>query len=276
MSVFILTDPQNLISLEPAKFATEDDFQSLLEKFPELLAIDSESGAEGRRWLLVKREKSIPGEEGGAGRWSLDHLFVDQDGVPTLVEVKRQTDTRLRREVVGQMLDYAANAVVYWPIEHLIAEFESSCAEKGVAPEEEINRLREDGDAEAFWQSVKTNLQAGRIRMLFVADYIPAELRRVVEFLNQQMDPAEVLALELRQFAGRNLKTIVPTVYGKTEGAQRKKVVGGTGGRGSLGALRAHRTRWVQNLNAATTDKERQDITEKIAEYAARIAQLGG
>jgi hypothetical protein len=44
--------------------------------------------------------------------------------VPTLIEVKRQSDTRLRREVVGQMLDYAANAVVYWRIDQLRAEFE--------------------------------------------------------------------------------------------------------------------------------------------------------
>jgi len=28
--------------------------------------------------------------------------------------------------------------------------------------------------------------------MLFVADLIPNELRRIVEFLNEQMDPAEV------------------------------------------------------------------------------------
>jgi hypothetical protein len=33
----------------------------------------------------------------------------DQNAVPTLVEVKRSSDTRIRREVVGQMLDYAAN-----------------------------------------------------------------------------------------------------------------------------------------------------------------------
>jgi hypothetical protein len=26
-----------------------------------------------------------------AGRWSLDHLFLDQDAIPTLVEVKRGT-----------------------------------------------------------------------------------------------------------------------------------------------------------------------------------------
>jgi hypothetical protein len=61
--------------------------------------------------------------------------------------------------------------------------------------------------------------------MLFVADRIPAELRRIVEFLNEQMDPAEVLALELRQFQGEGLRTIVPMLYGQTEGAQQKKSV---------------------------------------------------
>ncbi len=67
---------------------------------------------------------------------------------------------------------------------------------------------------------MKTNLQAGRVRLLFIADEIPPELRRVVEFLNSQMDPAEVLAIEIKQFVGENLKTLVPHVLG-----QLKKVV---------------------------------------------------
>jgi hypothetical protein len=48
--------------------------------------------------------------------------------VPTLVEVKRSDDTRIRREVVGQMLDYAANGVVYWPGEVLICSRSSSAS----------------------------------------------------------------------------------------------------------------------------------------------------
>jgi hypothetical protein len=139
------------------------------------------------------------------------------------VEVKRQTDTRLRREVVGQMLDYAANAVVYWSVEHLRANFRS----KHPNSEEIIrDRLGPEIDTEVFWQNVKTNLQAGRIRLLFVADQIPNELKRIVEFLNTQMNPAEVLALELQQFEGQGLKTIVPVVYGQTEEA---RVVKGSG-----------------------------------------------
>lgn len=70
---------------------------------------------------------------------------------------------------------------------------------------------------------MKTNLQAGRIRMVFLADAIPAELRRIVEFLNEQMDPAEVLAIEIKQFVGKGMKTLVPRVLGQTETARQKK-----------------------------------------------------
>jgi hypothetical protein len=64
--------------------------------------------------------------------------------------------------------------------------------------------------------------------MLFVADQIPSELRRIVEFLNEQMDPAEVLAIEIRQFIGEGQKILVPRVIGQTAEAERKKSVSGT------------------------------------------------
>ena len=59
--------------------------------------------------------------------------------------------------------------------------------------------------------------------MVFVADEIPPELRRIVEFLNAQMDPAEVLALEVRQYVGQQRRILVPRVFGLTAEAERKK-----------------------------------------------------
>jgi hypothetical protein len=270
MTVFVLRDEQTLVPLEPTEFATEDDFQLLLAKFPSLLSWEQNDAGIPRRWLLLKREKAVPAEEGGGGRWSVDHLFVDQDGVPTLVEVKRQSDTRLRREVVGQMLDYAANAVVYWPIDQLRPEFEEGCIKIGTDPDEEIRGRLGVEDAETLWQLVKTNLQAGRIRMLFVADLIPAELRRIVEFLNQQMDPAEILALELRQFAGEGLKTIVPIMYGQTEGARQKKSVGAST-KGTIAAKQAWITTWKRQLETAPEAKK-PEIRAKIADAEEWIA----
>jgi hypothetical protein len=102
MGVFVLTDQHQLVPMDSAQFVTEDEFQSLLEKFPELLSGDTAERDTPERWLLLNREQSVPAEEGAAGRFAIDHLFVDQDAVPTLVEVKRQTDTRLRREVLAR------------------------------------------------------------------------------------------------------------------------------------------------------------------------------
>ena len=84
-----------------------------------------------RRWLPVTREAPVPGDEDASFHWSIDHLFLDQEGIPTLVEVKRSTDTRIRREVVGQMLDYAANAALYVPVERMKELLERRCAKEG-------------------------------------------------------------------------------------------------------------------------------------------------
>jgi hypothetical protein len=173
--------------------------------------------------LLVSREVSLASEEDGTRRWSVDHLFLDQDAIPTIVEVKRSTDTRIRREVVGQMLDYAANAVVYWPVERLQAQFEADRKDH----EQALAKLLENTEAspEEFWQKVKTNLQAGKVRLIFVSNKIPDELRHIVEFMNEQMNPAEVLAVEIKQIVSQdsNLKTLVPRIIGQTAKAQDNK-----------------------------------------------------
>jgi hypothetical protein len=110
-----------------------------------------------RRWLLVKREAGVPDRDAGGGRWSLDHLFIDQEAVPTLVEVKRSEDTRARREVVGQMPDYAADGVVYWPAERLRSDFEARCVREQQDAEQVFRDSRgEDADQELFWDAVDT------------------------------------------------------------------------------------------------------------------------
>lgn len=219
--IFLLQGDGTLRAMNEAPYDSEDLLQRLLERYPDLLAGDQMNEAAPRRWLLVSREMGVPDAAMAGGRWSLDHLFLDQDAVPTLVEVKRSSDSRIRREVVGQMLDYAANAVVYWPVETLRATFEAKTEDANARIAELLDAP--DADVDAFWANVKTNLQAGRIRMVFVADSVPPELRRIVEFLNEQMDPAEVLALEVRQFVGENLKSLVPKVVGRTAAADRKR-----------------------------------------------------
>jgi hypothetical protein len=226
--IFLIGDDNQLVEMVSQAYDSEALLQQLLARYPNLLAGDQIDAAAPRRWLLLSREMAVPDQMDGAGRWSLDHLLVDQDAVPTLVEVKRSSDSRIRREVVGQMLDYAANAVTYLPIESLRAAFLARCSNEGLDPDQELTQLvGSEADLNDFWQQVKTNLQAGRLRLVFVADEVPPQLRRIVEFLNQQMDPAEVLAVEIRQYVGGSFRTLVPRVFGQTEQAQQKKSVAG-------------------------------------------------
>lgn len=228
--MYLLQGDDDLIAMTEAPYDSEDVLQSLLAKYPDLLAGDQLPGSEPRRWLLIRREAPLGSDDSGATRWSIDHLFLDQDAVPTLVETKRSSDTRIRREVVGQMLDYAANAVVYWPIEEIQLALERRCEKENLDPETEVTKLiGSDTDPEEFWKRAAVNLQAGRVRLVFVADQIPRELRRVVEFLNEQMTPAEVIAIEVKQYVGEGVKTLVPRVIGQTAEAETKKRAGGPG-----------------------------------------------
>ena len=215
--VFLIQDDDQLVEMTEQPYGSEEKLQELVAKYPNLLAGGQINPIAPRRWLLVSREVGVPGEEYGGGRWAIDHLFLDQDAIPTLVEVKRSTNPQIRREVVGQMLDYAANGTAYWRLDALRASFEANCENQGLDPEAEIASLleEEEADPEGFWQRVRENLRSGKMRMVFIADEIPAELQRIVEFLNEQMDPAEVLAIEIKQYTKGNLRTLVPRVIGQ-------------------------------------------------------------
>ncbi|MCH8148252.1 MAG: hypothetical protein IH987_09715 [Planctomycetes bacterium] len=81
----------------------------------------------------------------------------------------------------------------------------------------------------AWWTSVRSRCRNIR-RLVIYLDNGPKNsgvtrklLRRIVEFLNSQMDPAEVLAVEIKQFTGDSLKTLVPRVIGQTAEAERRR-----------------------------------------------------
>lgn len=228
-TIFLLSEAGSLERVPRAEYDSETLLQSLIEKYPDLLAGEQMQPEEPIRWLLISREVGVPDGDGSADRWALDHLLLDQLGRPTFVEAKRSSDTRIRREVVGQMLDYAANAQTYWPVDRIRA---LAVARHGGtdALQQELERLlgeeageNLDQQVEAFWSRVQENLRTGKVRLLFVADELPRELRRVIEFLNEQMPAVEVLGVEVCQYVGQNLKALVPRLVGMTESARQAK-----------------------------------------------------
>jgi hypothetical protein len=98
--------------------------------------------------------------------------------------------------------------------------------------------------------------------MVFVADRLPDELVRVIEFLNEQMSPAEVLGVEVQQFTDGDTRVLVPRLVGATATAKAAKE-------------RATGTAWNE-LSMLATAEERCSLTEvelarALLDHAARV-----
>lgn len=78
-------------------------------------------------------------------------------------------------------------------------------------------------DIEHYWKTVERNLREHKVRLIFVTDSTPKELRRLIEFLNEKMMHVEVLAVEIKQIQREDAhgrKALVPRVIGLTESAR--------------------------------------------------------
>ena len=256
--IYVMNETDGQQRLEPLMeepFDLEDTLQALLAKHPELIDGEQIRPGDPRRWILVRREQGIAATPGGGDWWSVDLLLIDQDATPTLVEVKRGSNPEIRRTVVGQMLEYAAHARHSWTADDIRRHFEETQTNQGRDANDTLREFLglegDDGEeelddgalgerADGFWDRVATNLAANRLRLLFVADEIPAPLAQVVEFLNEQMFNIEVMAVEIKQFNGASIQTLVPRVLGR---ATSRAV---TPSRGMGGTV--HRSSGAQNV----------------------------
>lgn len=208
-----------LTKLSPASSPDEDTLQVLLAEHPQLLGGEELDPNDPRRFLLLKRE--VHDQDSGY----VDHLFVDQDGVLTLVEAKLGKNHEARRKVVGQLLDYASSAAASWTAKTLTGWLEERCEQDDLDPsavfDEFETELSEPGQ---FWARVEDNLRAGNIRLIFACDgEVPVSLCRIVEFLNERMRPTEVLALEVKTLQSDDKTIFVSNVVGSTERARALK-----------------------------------------------------
>jgi hypothetical protein len=198
----------------------EDALQTLIEKYPEVIPGSMiEPGAEDPpRFVLLRRE--MP-----AGGWSLDHLLVDQRGILTLVEAKLIQNPDSRRDVVGQIMEYAAVAVESWTAESVHEKAGEFWAKSNMDVDSVIrDAFGEDKDPDEFWSSVAANLAKGRIRLIIAGDEIRPEVRRIIEYLNAEMANAEVLGLELKCYGlDSESLVLVPRLVGQTQAVSDRK-----------------------------------------------------
>ena len=199
------------------------ELQDLLESDLNLIPGDQINNDDPPQWLLVKREMPVQDPSSGDVRWSIDFFLTDQHAFPTFVECKRYVNTQSRREVVGQVLEYAANAHHYWDREQLREMASTSAGNRDCRVEDEFRRLGVTDTEDDYFDRVVENLREGQLRIIFFLENSPDELRSIVDFLNRQTERTEFLIVEARLFEMEGMRIAAPMVFGYTEQARRVK-----------------------------------------------------
>lgn len=268
--VYLMDQEAQTRELVRVRCRNEDkELQRLLEHNPRLLSGEQMDPDSPREWLLIKREMPVADPASGAIRWSIDFFFVDQFAIPTLVECKRCDDTRSRREVIAQMLEYAANGHHYWTASEM-RSYAEVAAGGGEALADKLPNFTEteDSTVEGFFTLVEQNLREAKMRLVFFLEESPNELRSLVDFLNRQMTNTEVLLVEARQYQCASQRVVVPWLFGYTEEARvvkretRREASSSAGERGA-------EAYWKQVENNALSPAVKDAMREFVSAFDA-------
>ena len=202
-AIFVTTPGGDISPLSVRHFSSELELDDCLAAHPELLATALGSEQTPLRLLLIARQAPIDDHDAArTARWSADLLYIDQTGVVTIVEDKLSKNPDIRRKVLGQAIEYAANigdtltthAIRQQLADRYADEFDEKMRELLTDDDEQ-----DDADFDSFWWQVERNLRAGAIRLVFAADVIPSELKRSIEFLNRVTDPLQIAGVEVER-----------------------------------------------------------------------------
>ena len=147
----------------------------------------------------------------------IDLVGIGSSGSVTIMECKLARNRQIKREVVGQVLDYAASL---WQMDvaSVAAAFRTS------AGHDPFDALREkfEADGPAFDEEqcrveVGRRLLDGDFRLLVAVDEIDADLRRIIQYVNRRGGLGrglKLVALEFPRFEIGSVQVLVPESYG--------------------------------------------------------------
>jgi alkylated DNA nucleotide flippase Atl1 len=154
----------------------------------------------------------------GSGR--VDILAIEPDGSITLCEVKLRRNPEIRRQVIGQVLAYAAGltAMTYEEVDREV----SARSEHDSLPKTVLGSDADPGDLASFVASVTARLRRGRFRLVLAVDELTDELRATIDFLATHTDAEmELVAIEVAYARTGDVEVLVPRVFGAASAPKR-------------------------------------------------------
>jgi len=154
----------------------ESHIRDLIFSHPEILPV-AEIDPNYGRLIPVCRELRTP-----AG--PIDAVFVNERGLLTLIECKLWRNPQARREVVGQILDYAKE-LGRWRYEDIQREVSSALKRPGNTLYDLVRERHPDVAEDVFVDSAARCLRSGRFLLLIVGDGIREGVETMVTFLQE-------------------------------------------------------------------------------------------
>ncbi len=150
----------------------------------------------------------------------IDNLLINEDGYITIIETKLWRNLQARREVVGQVIDYAKE-LTKWNFADLDNAVRRSHPEnKGIVDVVKAHADGNDFDETNFIDIVSRNLSKGRFLLLIIGDGIHESVEEMAEYLQQFAQINFTLALiELQVYKNQHDQSllVLPQVITKTK-----------------------------------------------------------
>jgi hypothetical protein len=187
--------------LAPTGFPAEAALHDLVEQAPQLLPL-----AGSPRLVVVGREVVL-----GSGK--ADLLAIEPSGRLAVIEIKLAHNAEAKRAVVAQVLAYAA-FLRGWDPAHLEQQVLSWHLQKrGYATlADAVKDNDQEGafDAAAFAAALADSLARGSFRLVFVLDEAPADLVRLVGYLESVTDRLDIDLITVAAYSVGGAQALVP------------------------------------------------------------------
>jgi hypothetical protein len=220
----ILLTGQQAVSLTPLSLGSgpeavsEAEIQQLIQRYPSCLPIAEIDPLFCGPIPICTELNTIAGP--------IDNFMVTASGLPVLVECKLWRNPEGRREVVGQILDYAKE-LTRWSSSDLQREASRRLGRSGNALLELVRAAGHEVDEADFNDALTNNLRRGRFLLLIVGDGIREGVEAIAEYLQVHAGLHFTLGLvELPLYSLPNgQRIIIPRILAKTL-VVRREVVG--------------------------------------------------
>ncbi len=173
------------------KLFSEGWIQKLIHENPNILPINDIESVFSPAFA-IGREVSTP-----VG--PIDNLFISREGYLTLVETKLWRNPEARREVVGQILDYAKelNKWSFNDLDSCVKSFNQrhNNNSNGLIETVQKDFEFEEEEKQIFIDNISKNLARGRFLLLIVGDGIRESVEDMIDYLSQSPQIHFTLAL---------------------------------------------------------------------------------